>query len=78
MNSFDVAWTSGGISQSGTKLGHRLIETAIEIHEGMLWPKSALNFFASDKFAGPIQKKGQQLKWLFLYFDSYSELAKFG
>lgn len=78
MYCLDVSGVSGRIPQRRAKFGHGLVQTAIEINEGVLRPECLANLLTSHQFSRTLQEKGQQLERLLLQFDFDSELTKLG
>src|SRR5580700_7232412 len=73
---FDITWTLRGIAQREPQLGHRFVEAAVEIHEGVDRPQSLAQFFPRHHFASMLCQQGENVKRLFLQFDSNAALAQ--
>jgi hypothetical protein len=65
------------VVQSLSKFADGLIETMVEVNEGLSTPYLALNFFSGDDLAGLAKQEGENLQWLFLELYSDSILAQF-
>jgi hypothetical protein len=73
---FDVSRTLRRISEREAQLGHRFVEAAIKINEGMSGPEVLPQLFSRHHFTGMFQKEAENLEGLFLQLDSNAALAK--
>src|SRR5580693_6326185 len=73
---FDITWTLRGIAQREPQLGHRFVEAAVEIHEGVGRPQPLTQFFPRHHFARMLCQQGENLKRLLLQFDSNAAFAQ--
>lgn len=62
----DEARIFGGIAQRVAKLVNCCIQTVIEVNERVCWPKTLLQFFASNDLACALQQEYKNLERLFL------------
>jgi hypothetical protein len=60
----DIARRLGRVIQNLANPGHGIIQTVIEIHEGIGWPQLRLQFLTRDDFAGTFNQDRQYLKRL--------------
>src|SRR3954454_17790439 len=74
--SLHEGWFLGIVAQSGAQLIDGLVQTALEINEGVFRPELPAEFVPGYHFAGALQQKDQRLERLFLKIDSRALTAQ--
>jgi hypothetical protein len=56
----------GLISQRDAQFIHRSVNAVFKVNEGIDWPELLLDLFPGHHFAGPLEKRSQNLEGAFL------------
>jgi hypothetical protein len=74
---FDEAGILGRVAQGEPQPVGCRIQPALEVYEGVAWPKPALQLLSRNYLTRPLQKSLENLKCPALQFDTYTVPAQF-
>ena len=77
-NGLYKTWLVGGVAEDFTQPHDRVVESVVEVDEGVTLPETVAKLVAGDDFSRLLQKDGQNLKGLFGKLEAHAVLAKFG
>ena len=75
---FDVAGSLGGVAKCLAKAGNRVVDTVVEIDEGVGGPENAAEVFAADELAGVLEKINKRTEGLLANPDRDAIAAQLG
>jgi len=74
----DKTGAIGGVPKDFSQAHHRIVNTMVEVNEGIALPESIPQLLPGDDLPGSLQEHSQNLERLFGKLDAKAAFAKFG